>query len=48
VRRLAWQPPARPDPTSVADRLAAAGARPWQIELCAAPLSAVLSAAPAE
>jgi ribonuclease D len=48
VRRLAWQPPAPPDPASVADRLAAAGARPWQIELCAAPLSAVLSAAPAE
>ncbi|MGI9085335.1 MAG: HRDC domain-containing protein [Aeromicrobium sp.] len=43
VRGLAWDPP---DPTSVAtvgEVLAAGGARPWQIELTAAPLTAALS-----
>jgi ribonuclease D len=39
VRRLAWSPPADPDPSSVAAVLAAGGARPWQIGL-AAPLLA--------
>lgn len=34
VRRLMWRPPA--DPGSVDQRLAEAGARPWQIELTAA------------
>ncbi len=44
VRRLAWQPPEPGDETSVRERLAAAGARAWQIELTAAPLSAALAA----
>ncbi|HKC27171.1 MAG TPA: HRDC domain-containing protein, partial [Jatrophihabitans sp.] len=42
LRRLCWEPPAPLDEESVRERLAALGARPWQIELTAAPLSAVL------
>ena len=42
VRRLAWQPPADPDPDRVAAALAAAGARAWQIALVAAPIASVL------
>ncbi len=41
VRRLCWEPPAA-DPDAVADRLAELGARPWQVELTAAPLAAAL------
>ncbi|WP_159500772.1 ribonuclease D [Microbacterium sp. 18062] len=31
LRRLAWDPPASVDATSIAQALAAAGARPWQV-----------------
>jgi ribonuclease D len=41
VRRLAWSPPAT-DPDGVADFLRAGGARPWQVELAAGPLSAAM------
>jgi Ribonuclease D len=40
LRRLCWAPPADSGPTSIADALARAGARPWQIEACADALSA--------
>jgi ribonuclease D len=42
VRRLAWSPPAAADADAVAARLGELGARPWQIELTAAPLAAAL------
>ncbi len=41
VRRLAWTPP-EPSPTAVAARLADGGARPWQVDLVAAPLAGAL------
>jgi len=44
VRRLAWEPPQPADETAVRERLAELGARPWQIELTAAGLSAALTA----
>jgi ribonuclease D len=43
VRRLAWQPPEPPDPEAVAADLAAHGARPWQVELTALPISKALA-----
>jgi ribonuclease D len=43
VRRLAWQPPEPPDPQAVATDLAAHGARPWQVELTALPISKALA-----
>jgi ribonuclease D len=46
VRRLAWQPPQPLDEPAVRARLAAAGARPWQIELTGAALAAALAAPP--
>jgi ribonuclease D len=46
VRRLAWQPPAEITPQSVADALAATGARAWQVDLVAAPLAAALPEPP--
>jgi ribonuclease D len=45
VRRLAWEPPAPPDPAGVRAALARYGARSWQIDLTAHPLSAALRAA---
>ena len=42
VRRLCWAPPARRDVVGVGDFLVAGGARPWQVELTAAPLSQAL------
>jgi ribonuclease D len=42
VRRLAWQPPAELSPAAVGSDLASYGARPWQIELTAIPLSKAL------
>jgi ribonuclease D len=39
VRRLCWSPPDPVTPESVAAALAAGGARPWQVELTAAPLA---------
>ena len=46
VRALAWEPPAAHTPEVVAELLAAAGARPWQIELVAADLAPALDALP--
>jgi ribonuclease D len=43
VRGLAWEPPDRLSAESVADVLAAGGARSWQIELTSEPLAAALS-----
>jgi ribonuclease D len=43
VRRLAWQPPEPQDPQAVATNLAAHGARPWQVELTAVPISKALA-----
>jgi ribonuclease D len=43
VRRLAWRPPDPPAPDAVASDLAAHGARPWQVELAATPISKALS-----
>ncbi len=43
VRALAWEPPDDITTASVGDVLAAGGARRWQIELTAAPLTAALS-----
>jgi ribonuclease D len=43
VRRLAWQPPEPQDPGAVATDLAAHGARPWQVELTALPISKALA-----
>ncbi len=45
VRRLSWSPPQEVTPESVADALAATGARPWQVELTAADLTEALNAA---
>jgi ribonuclease D len=43
VRRLAWQPPDPPGPEPVAADLAGHGARPWQVELTAMPISRALT-----
>jgi ribonuclease D len=43
VRRVAWKPPEPPTPEAVAAQLAGYGARPWQVELTAAPIAAALS-----
>ena len=43
VRGLAWQPPEPLSASTVADALAAAGARPWQIELTATQLASALA-----
>ena len=43
VRRLAWRPPEPPAPATVAAELAGHGARPWQVELTAVPISKALS-----
>lgn len=43
VRRLAWDPPARPDAETVAAALSAAGARPWQVALLADGLADALT-----
>jgi ribonuclease D len=41
VRRLAWSPPST-EPDAVAAYLTSGGARPWQVELTAGPLSAAM------
>lgn len=46
VRRLCWQPPVVIDTATVCGMLRAGGARSWQRELTAAPLTAALSASP--
>ena len=43
VRRLCWEPPKPVVEETVRARLADLGARPWQIELCAAQLAAALA-----
>ena len=43
VRRLAWRPPDPPVPALVTADLAGHGARPWQVELTAVPISKALS-----
>jgi ribonuclease D len=43
LRRLCWVPPSPVDEQSVRARLADLGARPWQIDLTAAPLGRALS-----
>ncbi|MGI8762114.1 MAG: HRDC domain-containing protein [Jatrophihabitantaceae bacterium] len=47
VRRLAWAPPPLLTDECVGHRLAELGARPWQVQLSAGPLSAALNGAPA-
>lgn len=42
LRRLCWAPPRTVDEASVAEALTAGGARPWQVELLAGPLTAAL------
>jgi ribonuclease D len=42
VRRLAWKPPEPPTPDAIAEQLTGNGARPWQIELTAAPIASAL------
>jgi ribonuclease D len=43
LRRLSWDPPTDTGEPSVAQALASYGARPWQIELTAGPVSRALS-----
>ena len=42
LRRLCWSPPVPTDADAVSEYLATAGARPWQVELTAAPLAQAL------
>jgi ribonuclease D len=42
VRRLSWEPPDPLDEDIVRTRLAELGARPWQVELAAAPIAEAL------
>jgi len=46
VRRLMWQPPDPAGADDVASVLRAAGARPWQVELTAAPLATAITTTP--
>lgn len=46
LRRLCWQPPAEPTPAGVGAALAEGGARPWQVDLVAAPISHALTESP--
>ena len=46
VRRLCWEPPEDVSPQGVEEFLRAAGARKWQIDLTAEPISAALVAIP--
>jgi ribonuclease D len=46
VRRIAWSPPSPLTEERVADELAAAGARKWQVALSAAPLAKALQSIP--
>jgi ribonuclease D len=42
VRRLAWQPPDPPGADAIGAELAAHGARPWQVDLTATPITGAL------
>jgi ribonuclease D len=44
VRRLSWQPPDPADSEQIAAELARYGARPWQVEITAAPIATALFA----
>lgn len=46
VRRLAWQPPAEPDVSSVRAALLRSGVRTWQLDLVAAPFTDALAEPP--
>ena len=48
LRRLSWDPPEPCDEETVALALAGYGARPWQVELTAAPIASALRGAPAD
>lgn len=48
VRRLAWQPPAQIDASTVGETLSSLGVRPWQIELTAELFATALVEPPAE
>ncbi|WP_421083926.1 HRDC domain-containing protein [Rothia nasimurium] len=45
LRRLCWDPPAKPTVETISSALAALEARPWQIELVAAPLAGIFAQA---
>jgi ribonuclease D len=47
VRRLAWRPPDGLNPSAVEEALRGYGARRWQIELAAGPLTKALARAAA-
>lgn len=44
IRRLAWEPPATLEPSAIGAELTAGGARRWQVDLVAAPLTDALAA----
>lgn len=46
LRRLCWQPPAEPTISGTGAALVEGGARPWQVELVAAPINRALTASP--
>jgi ribonuclease D len=46
VRRISWEPPDPPDPLAVEAALSGFGARRWQVELTAGPISAAIDGAP--
>ena len=48
LRRLSWDPPQPTDEESVALALAGYGARPWQVELTAGPITSALQDASAD
>ena len=45
VRRISWEPPDPPDPLAVEAALSGFGARRWQVELTAGPISAAIEGA---
>jgi len=45
LRQLVWEPPARLDESAVAEHLAQAGARPWQVERLAPLIAPMLAGA---
>jgi ribonuclease D len=47
LRRVMWQPPTPVEAASIADALRGHGARPWQVDLTAAPIAEALLAPPA-
>jgi ribonuclease D len=48
VRRISWEPPDPPDPLAVEAALSGYGARRWQVELAAGPISAAIEGAGAQ